>query len=264
MEPLSRKCALAFAFPRRMPELRVARRASLRLLISLGLLTILGHADLNAQASQTARSDTTVKPPYNVVFLIVDQRTYRLLAGADYSLPALDALARRGVTFKNHYISSAMCSPSRASFLTGQPPEVTGVLDQMQYSFVHSLSPSMPNMGSVLKGLGYKTAYFGKFEMDQNILNPQPTVNYSTAIQPYGFDVFSIGGDIGSAPYSGFDNDAFIAGESVRWLRVNALEARRTGKPFFMVASFVNPHDIMFGNGNVPGQPEIQKPLVPL
>ena len=55
----------------------------------------------------------------------------------------------------------------------------------------------------------------------------------------------------------------FTAGEAVRWLRVNANEARKNGKPFFMVASFVNPHDIMFGNGNVPDQPEVQKPGVP-
>jgi arylsulfatase len=156
-----------------------------------------------------------------------------------------------------------MCSPSRASFLSGQPPQVTGVIDQMQYSFVPSLRPDMPNMGSVLKGLGYRTAYFGKFEMDKALLEPRPTVNYSSAFQHYGFDVASAAGDIGSAPDSGFDNDAFTAGEAVRWLRVSASEARRTGKPFFMVASFVNPHDIMFGNGNVPGQPEVQKPVVP-
>jgi hypothetical protein len=67
----------------------------------------------------------------------------------------------------------------------------------------------------------------------------------------------------GSDPDSGFDNDVFTAGEAVRWLRVNANEARKNGKPFFMVASFVNPHDIMFGNGNVPDQPEVQKPGVP-
>ena len=84
-----------------------------------------------------------------------------------------------------------------------------------------------------------------------------------TAFQQYGFDVASAGGDIGSAPDSGFDNDRYIAGEAVRWLRVKANEARHDGKPFFMVASFVNPHDIMFGNGNIPGEPEVQKAVVP-
>src|SRR5262249_1676895 len=156
-----------------------------------------------------------------------------------------------------------VCSPSRATFLIGRPPQFHHVIDQMQYSFVLTLDPKIPNVGSVLKGLGYKTAYFGKFEMGKGILNPKPTVNYSTAAQPYGCDVFSAGGDIGSAPRSGFDNDPFIAGESVRWLRVTASEARRTGQPFFMVASFVNPHDIMFGDGNIPGQPLVQKAVVP-
>jgi arylsulfatase A-like enzyme len=228
-----------------------------------GVMMIFGCAALKAQEGRPVFTDANAKPPYNMVFLIVDQRTYRLLAGADYSLSAIDSIAHHGVTFQNHYIASAMCSPSRASFLTGQPPQVTGVFDQMEYAFVESLSTNLPNMGSVLKGLGYKTAYFGKFEMDKAILETKPTVNYSTALQPYGFDVFSAGGDIGSEPDSGFDNDPFIAGESVRWLRLSASESRRTGHPFFMVASFLNPHDIMYANANVPGQPPVQTPVVP-
>ena len=235
----------------------------LRLLACVSLMIILGCATGQAQEGRPVRTNASGKPPYNIIFVITDQRTYRLFAGADYSLPALDTIARHGVTFRNHYIASAMCSPSRAAFLTGQPPQVNGVTDQMLYDFVPNLSPDLPNMGSVLKGLGYTTAYFGKFEMDKKHLNPEPTVNYSTVFQPYGFDAFSAGGDIGSAPRSGFSNDPFIAGESVRWLRVTASEARRTGRPFFMVASFVNPHDIMYGNGNIPGQPPVQIAAAP-
>jgi arylsulfatase len=218
-----------------------------------------------AQASDPASAKAAAGPEKkpNIVFIITDQRAYRLFAGADYTLPGMDTIAKHGVTFRNHYIASAMCSPSRAAFLSGQPPQVNHVIDQMQYPFVPSLSPSLPNMGSVLKELGYRTAYFGKFEMDKEILNPKPTVNYSTVAQPYGFDVFSAGGDIGSAPQDGFDNDPFIAGEAVRWLRASAREARRTGQPFFMVASLVNPHDIMFGDGNLPGQPAVEKAVVP-
>jgi arylsulfatase len=217
----------------------------------------------NAQAAAPQGQTATGKPPYNIVFIIVDQRTYRLLAGPDYSLPGIDAIARHGVRFENHFIATAMCTPSRATFLTGRPPQYHHVIDQMQYSYVPTLDPKIPNVASVLKGLGYKTAYFGKFEMDKENLYPKPMVNYSTAEQAYGIDVFSAGGDIGSDPLSGFGNDPSIAGESVSWLRVQALESRRTGKPFFMVASFVNPHDIMFGDGNIPGQPPVQKPLAP-
>jgi arylsulfatase A-like enzyme len=134
---------------------------------------------------------------------------------------------RHGVTFRNHYIAAAMCSPSRASFLTGQPPQVHHVFDQMEYPYTPSLSPNLPNVGSVLKGLGYRTAYFGKFEMDQTLLDVKPTINYSTAIQHYGFDVFSAGGDTSSRPQSGFSNDPFIAGEAVRYLHQSASEAHR-------------------------------------
>jgi arylsulfatase A-like enzyme len=233
-------------------------------LAGLGLLRVRPeYAMAQAPQSPSAGSDSSGKPPYNIVLIIVDQRVEKLLAGSDYTLPAMNSFASHGVTFSQHFISSAQCSPSRASFLTGQPPQVTGVIDQMQFSFVRSLSPEMPNMGSVLKAMGYKTAYFGKFEMDKSILNPKASVNYSDAAQAYGFDIFSAGGDIGSTPDSGYDNDPFIAGESVRCLLEIAPEARKTGQPFFMVASFVNPHDIMYGDGNVPGQPEVQKPVVP-
>jgi arylsulfatase A-like enzyme len=217
-----------------------------------------------AQAAKPSDiSDAAGKPPYNIVFIIVDQRVEKLLAGSDYVLPAMNALAAHGVTFDKHYISAAQCSPSRASFLTGQPPQVTGVIDQMQFSFVHSLSPEMPNMGSVLKEMGYKTAYFGKFEMDKNILDPKSTVNYTDAAKAYGFDIFSQAGDVGSTPDSGYDNDLFTAGEAARFLRESAPEARKTGQPFFLVASFVNPHDVMYGDGNVPGQPLVQIPVTP-
>src|SRR5262250_3354637 len=227
----------------------------LLLLTGFYLILNLGFAAAQTSENQMKGTGTTGKPPYNVIFIIVDHMTYRLLAGSDYSLPAIDTIASHGVRFQNHYIASAMCSPSCATLLTGRPPQFHHVIDQMQYSFVPTLDPKIPNVGSVLKGHGYKTAYFGKFEIGKGILNPKPTVNYTTAARPYGFDVFSAGGDIGSDPRSGFDNDMFIAGESVRFLRVTASEARRTGQPFFMVASCVNPHDIMFGDGNIPGQP---------
>src|SRR5580692_6409592 len=231
-----------------------------RFLAALGLMPV--PRLTAAQAAQAPSAGGAGKPPYNIIFIIVDQRVERLLAGADYELPAMKALADHGVTFPKHYISAAQCSPSRASFLTGQPPQVTGVIDQMQFSFVHSLSPEMPNMGSVLKAMGYKTAYFGKFEMDQKILDPQPSVNYRDVAQPYGFDVFGAGGDIGSTPDSGYENDLFIAGESARYLREAAAPDAKGTQPFFMVASFVNPHDIMYGDGNVPGQPPVQIPVV--
>lgn len=222
-----------------------------------------GSPSAQPAAERHFRKGAPSDPPYNIVFIIVDQQTHQLLGGPEYTLQGTSRIARNGVSFANHYIASAQCSPSRATLLTGRPPQYHHVIDQMQFDFVPTLNPSIPNMGSVLKGLGYKTAYFGKFEMDKSILTPKPDVNYSRAAQAYGFDVFSAGGDIGSAPLSGFENDSFIAGESVRWLRNAALQSRKHGEPFFMVAAFVNPHDIMYGDANVPGEPRVQKPVTP-
>src|SRR5271169_4904100 len=74
-------------------------------LTGLGLLRVRPEYAL-AQTSQSAAggSDSSGKPPYNIIFIIVDQRVEKLLAGADYSLPAMSALASHGVTFSKHFI----------------------------------------------------------------------------------------------------------------------------------------------------------------
>ena len=71
------------------------------------------HFALPVSAAETAAKR------YNVLLIIRDQEQGRLLAAPGYKTPALDTLAARGVVFRHHYIASAMCSPSRAAFLTG-------------------------------------------------------------------------------------------------------------------------------------------------
>lgn len=197
-------------------------------------------------------------PPYNIILIINDQETSQLLPADGYRLPARDTLKKRGMMFTNHYTAAAMCSPSRATFLTGVPPQINGTFDQTEYSYVPSLDPKRANMGSVLKSLGYRTAYFGKFEMDKTLLESKPNVNYSTLAQPYGFDVFNYNGDVGGSPLQGYSVDSFFVGEAIQWLRANVNEKQT--KPFFMVLSLLNPHDIMYGDANLPGTPQAQKP----
>jgi arylsulfatase len=230
---------------------------------ALLLAAALGHAAATgrpAQVEPAPDGPAGGKPPYNILFVVCDQEAYRLFAGGDYQLPARAELRRRGVTFRNHYIGSAVCTPSRAMFLTGTAPQVNGVSDQMSFGFLSSLDPARPTMGSVLKGLGYRTAYFGKFELNLQLLHAKKTDNTSAALKPYGFDVYNADGDNAGAQYQGFAADAYFAGEGVRWLRGNVPELRKQGQPFFMVMSFVNPHDIMFADANPPGRPPVQKP----
>jgi arylsulfatase A-like enzyme len=212
---------------------------------------------LSGPASPAARRPPN--QPLNVILVIRDQTRFDLPVAAGYSTPALDRLARQGITFRNHYIASAMCTPSRAAFFSGHPPQVNGVFDQMETGWVPNLPTDQPNMGSMMKKLGYQTAFFGKWEMDRALIPPKPTVNYSEALQPYGFDIYQPDGDKVGAPNQGYDTDVYTASEGVRWLRGNVPKLRESATPFFMIMSYLNPHDIMYADANVPGTPQVQQ-----
>jgi arylsulfatase A-like enzyme len=200
--------------------------------------------------------------PLNIILIIRDQTRFDLPVAAGYRTPALDRLAQQGISFHNHYIASAMCTPSRAAFFSGHPPQVNGVFDQMETGWVPNLRQDQPNMGSMMKKLGFQTAFFGKWEMEADLIPPKPTVNYSQALQPYGFDIYQPDGDKVGAPNQGYDTDVYTASEGVRWLRGNVPKLRESGQPFFMIMSYLNPHDIMYADANVPGTPQVQKAVL--
>src|ERR1700678_3352683 len=175
--------------------------------------------------------------PLNVILVLRDQTRYDLPVAAGYDMPALERLAQRGFTFHNHYVASAMCTPPRAALWSGQPPQVNGVFDQMEVGYVPSLRADRPNMGSMMKKLGYRTAFYGKWEMDFDILPPKSNVNYSDALRQYGFDVYQPDGDKTGTPDQGYKTDVYTAAESVRWLRGSVPKLRETGQPFFMIVS---------------------------
>jgi len=202
--------------------------------------------------------------PYNIILVVSDQQAFQLRPADNYHLIGHEELQRRGVTFTNHYTAAAMCSPSRAAFLTGTPPQVNGVTDQMGYYFISSLDPKRPNMGSVLKSLGYHTAYFGKFEMDKTVLLSKDNNNTSTAIQAYGFDEFNPDGDTSGSTRQGYYGDPYYMGEAIRWLHKNVESNSSTQKPFFMVVSLLNPHDIMYADANIPGREAAQQAQIPI
>jgi arylsulfatase A-like enzyme len=224
--------------------------------LSLAAVTIAPAAYAQAPATSTPSR------PLNVILVLRDQTRSELPSAAGYHTPALDRLAQQGITFRNHYIASAMCTPSRAAIFSGQPPQVNGVFDQLEAGYVPSLRKDRPNMGSMMKQLGYRTAFYGKWEMDFDIVSPKSNVNYSTALQPYGFDVYQPDGDKTGTPDQGYKTDVYTAAESVRWLRGNVPELREKQQPFFMIVSFVNPHDIMYANANVAETPQVQRAVV--
>lgn len=192
--------------------------------------------------------------PYNMILITTDEEAYHLRPADGYSTPARAELQRRGTSFLNHYIASAMCTPSRGVMYSGQPPQINGVFDQMETGYVPSLRTDRPSIGTVFRELGYHTAYFGKFELRRSIVAPNPDINYSSALSAYGFDSFSPDGDKIGTPDQGYDTDIFTAGEAIRWMRTHGQALNAQNIPWLLVVSFVSPHDIMYADVNQPGQ----------
>jgi arylsulfatase A-like enzyme len=105
-----------------------------------------------------------------------------------YETPNIERLAARGMTFANAYAASPICSPTRASIMTGQNPARHGItspaahLPDVRFDPIANetgpphqkstnvksatrLDPSLPTLGKMLKGAGYATAHFGKWHL---------------------------------------------------------------------------------------------------
>jgi arylsulfatase len=218
-----------------------------------GLVTV-GSVALVQGAAGSEEKKEADKKPHNLILIISDQESFALQPAKNYELPARAELRRRGTSFERHYIASAMCTPSRGALFSGQPPQVNGVFDQMELGYVPSLPRDKPSMGKAMKDLGYQTAYFGKFELRRDIIYPSDKVNYQKALVDYGFDTFAPDGDKTGAPDQGYHTDDYTVAEGNRWLRTHAHALNRQGKPWFLVVSLINPHDIMYANANLPGE----------
>jgi arylsulfatase A len=104
----------------------------------------------------------------NVVVLLADDLGYQDIGCYDgpVKTPSLDELAKGGTRFQTFYSGCAVCSPSRATLLTGRHHIRTGV-----YSWIHDggqkshLLERETTLAEVLKGSGYETAHFGKWHL---------------------------------------------------------------------------------------------------
>ena len=99
----------------------------------------------------------------NVIFVLVDDLRFDAMGHAGHpwlETPNIDALARRGVTLPNAFVTTALCSPSRASILTGQYAHRHRVVDNN--SPIPAGTTFFPQY---LQAAGYETAFIGKWHM---------------------------------------------------------------------------------------------------
>jgi arylsulfatase A-like enzyme len=127
------------------------------------------------------------KKPNIVIFFTDDQGIGDISAfeSEDFQTPNMDRLAQSGVRFTNWYSSSPVCSPSRASLLTGRYPQRTGVSRILQAG---RSSPGLfgdeRTLATILREQGYRTGAFGKWHLGSS---PESRPNNQGFDDWYGF-----------------------------------------------------------------------------
>lgn len=101
----------------------------------------------------------------NIIVVLVDDMRWDeySLAGHNFiKTPNIDRVAKEGVNFKNAFTTTPLCSPSRASFLTGQYAHTNGITDNLARN---EQSHQLETFPKQLNGAGYETAFIGKWHM---------------------------------------------------------------------------------------------------
>ena len=151
-------------------------------------------------------------------------------------MPNLAELWKRGVVFDRYYSAGNACSPARATLATGLYPHQEWLL-ATRTTAGPALQTAFPTYGKLLRGLGYRTPYIGKWHLS----NPPQNGGVAGYLQNYGFQGFTNPDPVGTNG-QGAAQDGNIADQAVRWLERNA----RGDAPFCLTVSFVNPHDKQF------------------
>jgi arylsulfatase A len=116
-----------------------------------------------------AAAAQTAPPKPNIVFILADDLGWAELGcyGNTFNeTPHLDRLAVEGVRFTCAYSAAPVCSPTRASIMTGQHPVRVGILDFLRADDPNHLSPAKYNaLPKRLAAQGYKTALIGKWHL---------------------------------------------------------------------------------------------------
>ncbi|ANU07222.1 sulfatase [Paraurantiacibacter namhicola] len=119
----------------------------------------------------------------NIIFILNDDQRYDAMGFLDPALetPNMDRMAREGVYFPNAFVTTALCSPSRASILTGQYMHNHGVADNNI-----KFRPGTFFFPQALQEAGYSTAFIGKWHMGGHGDDPQPGFDHWISFKGQG------------------------------------------------------------------------------
>jgi arylsulfatase A-like enzyme len=111
-------------------------------------------------------SNSTDRPP-NIIFILVDDMRWDQLGITGHPFaktPNIDRIGTEGVVFKNAFVTTPLCSPSRASFLTGQYPHQHRIINNDSHGLSY-ISHKLVTFPQLLRRAGYETGFIGKLHM---------------------------------------------------------------------------------------------------
>ncbi|TCC88614.1 DUF4976 domain-containing protein [Pedobacter frigiditerrae] len=177
----------------------------------------------------------------NIIFMITDDQRFDGLSivqqeqgkAARFSYlqtPNMDRIAKEGVRFRNAFVTLSLCSPSRASMLTGQYNHINGIVNNYQ-----PFTDSVNTLPALLRTAGYKTALIGKWHMGSQ-KGKRPGYDYSASYIAHGkyYDCpFEVDGV--SEPTKGWIDDV-ATDYAIDFIKKNK------DHPFALTLAFKAPH----------------------
>ncbi|MCL2585772.1 MAG: sulfatase-like hydrolase/transferase [Streptosporangiales bacterium] len=213
----------------------------------------------------------------NIVFIMTDQHrtdTLGCYGNPHVRTPALDRLAAEGTLLRDCFTPTAICSPTRASLLTGVMPFRHRMLANYERNvgYIEELGDEFTPFSRRLRDAGYNVGLTGKWHVGRRRgpedfgfdgthfpgwHNPMYHPAYAAWLAGRGLEVPQIhdpvrgvfpNGQPGNLLAGRLDGpadatfEAFLADETISWIRRYAAEARERDKPFFMATHFFGPH----------------------
>ena len=187
----------------------------------------------------------------NIVVVLVDDMRWDEMRVAGHPFidtPNMDRLAREGARFTNAFATTPLCSPSRASFLTGQYPHTNGIIDNTARP-----SHNLPVFPLALQRAGYRTGFFGKWHMG-NDDSPRPGFDHWVSMPGQGDAIDpSLNVDGERVKAKGYTTD-LLTDYAERFMD------RASDRPFlvYLAHKAIHPNVIQRDDGRmvpIPGQP---------
>lgn len=133
----------------------------------------------------------------NLIFLIVDQQQRSCITDSRIcQTPNIEALMADSLRFNNAHCVNSICSPSRASMITGMLPHNHGMIDcgHTVPEYRAKYDQSLDNLPKILKEAGYHMSYYGKWHIER-----------SFKLENFGFDDFMTERDLPKNPLTPID-----------------------------------------------------------